>query len=66
MTIKKPESCNTCKYELGTEDCHYQSLKNKRWLATLNKNGEVIQQCCKQCAQEADEDVASHQSGGSF
>jgi len=54
-TPPDPKRCNTCSCVIGTEDCLPQSLKNRRWLATLDENRNVAQECCEQCAQELSE-----------
>ena len=46
--------CNTCGEELGTENCLYQSLKDKGYMATKNKDGEIIQECCANCIYDMD------------
>ena len=54
------EHCNTCNLELDSDGCFYQSLKDKRFLATLDKDNNVIQECCNQCAQDLiDENIES-------
>lgn len=50
--------CNTCFHcwvegdgWSNIDECQRQSLSNRSYLATM-KDGEVIQECCEQCAQE--------------
>ena len=53
----KKDRCNTCGCLFDDEDgIHHQSLKNQRFLATI-ENDEVIQECCESCAQECMEAV---------
>ncbi len=44
--------CNTCGAVFDGEECLRQTLKNKRFLATLDPlTNEVVQECCEDCAQ---------------
>ena len=54
MVSEQFASCNTCG-ELF-DDCGggamRQTLKNRKFAATLNDDGDVVQECCDVCAQE--------------
>lgn len=50
------ELCNTCGYKFG-EEVSYQSLKNRNWLATIDADGKVIQECCEMCAQDVESEM---------
>jgi len=50
--------CNTCGLELDTDSCLRQSLKDKRFLATLDEDNNVVQECCDGRAQDlVDENI---------
>lgn len=50
----KADRCNTCGGRMDVDPgCRYASLKNRRFLATLDDDGNVIQECCEACQQEA-------------
>lgn len=45
--------CNTCGCEFDVDpDCIRSTLKNQRFGATLDDDGNVIQECCEACQQE--------------
>jgi|AP03_1055505.scaffolds.fasta_scaffold21367_2 hypothetical protein len=50
------EKCNTCKMPFSDSGDEYavvhQSLKNRKFLATLDEDGNVLAECCELCAQE--------------
>ena len=50
------DRCNTCGETFGESEgmAWRQSLKNRRWLATLDDSGNVVAECCEQCAQDLD------------
>lgn len=41
--------CNCCGGEFGTDGVIHQTAKNRKHLAKLDENGEVLQECCEQC-----------------
>jgi hypothetical protein len=55
------DRCNSCNCVLGTPGCLRQTLKNRSFAATLDDAGNVIQECCEQCAQEHLDDIEDYQ-----
>lgn len=47
--------CNCCGGIFGI-DCTWAPASNAKFLATLDEDGNVIQECCDQCQQEAMEE----------
>ena len=53
------DKCWVCQTEFGdgAGQVQYQTLKNKHWLAKLDDAGNVIAECCEQCALDAEDDI---------
>lgn len=56
-TKNMKDFCNTCGFKFGDGSCYRQSFGNRKWLATLGDDGEVLQECCELCAQEAEDEA---------
>lgn len=55
---KELDRCNTCGCSFDTDpNCYRQSFGNRSWLATTDDDGNVIQECCELCAQEAQDAI---------
>ena len=56
------DKCNICgeHFEDAGGTAWRQSLKNRRYLATLDKNGDVLAECCEQCAQDIEDLGLNH------
>ena len=53
MSGDKFNLCNTCGCNFKTDpDCLRASLKNQRFGATLDDEGNLVQECCEACQQE--------------
>lgn len=60
--LNDPLRCNNCAGKFDEEEIAgfpvmYQTLKNRRFAATLDDDGNVIQECCEDCAQELMEET---------
>jgi hypothetical protein len=57
MTNLQKNTCNTCHFNFDEVEVMHQSFSNRNFLATRNKNGEIIQECCESCVQECMDEV---------
>ena len=54
MSTEQIAYCNTCSALFDDYDgvALHQTLKNRKYAATLDETGNVLQECCEGCAQD--------------
>lgn len=50
IAAKKKDTCVLCGFSFSKGDVFYQTLKDKAFLAKKDSWGNVIQECCEECA----------------
>ena len=55
-TTPNPNTCNTCGCEFGSPGVYHQA-GDRKFLADLDQDGNILQECCEACVRECEADL---------